>query len=91
MEGGDYSMEMKDIRDMQKIKVFDGRGAVTVEPHWWHNCDNGARLAIDLGYGDYLAVYLTPREARRIALALLQVVDEPEERAAESTSVATDW
>jgi len=58
-----------------KVKIADGPdGEVTVEKQDWGG-DFDSRLAINLGgKGEYLAVYLTAKEARLIAKALLESV-----------------
>ena len=63
MKKPDYTIPTKD----------GGPGQVTVE-HSPEYSRGRVRMAIDLG--DYLAVYLTPTEARRVALALLAVAEK---------------
>ena len=58
-----------------KIKIKDGPdGEVTVEKEEASNLRFDSRLTLSLGNGEYLAVYLTAREARLIAKALTQSV-----------------
>jgi hypothetical protein len=60
----------------RQIKIKDGPdGEVAVEKQSSHLHGFDSRLALNLGgKGEYLAVYLTPREARLIAKALLESV-----------------
>ena len=72
-----------------KIVVWDGPYAqVIVEtlPDGWHDDQVGVRLAIDFRpqeqdkRGDYKAVYMTRKEARQTAIAILQCAEiEPQE------------